>query len=247
MSAPEPIADHARFTPARLVTFLLVVALAAALGWAVWSLPADSPGLTGQSLAQLPRSGVTNPVTAAVLNYRSYDTLLEIGVLLLAVLGVWSVAKAEPRSDDEPASPVLTSFVRLALPVIILVAGYLLWIGSFAPGGAFQAGAVLAGGGVVLLLSGGGRAALAQEGWLRIGLVLGLAVFIAVAVGSMAVGGKLLEYPPQHASTLILLIESALLISIALTLVALFVGGRPPGRSHCGLNEAGERKDGDES
>jgi hypothetical protein len=56
--------------------------------------------------------------------------------------------------------------------------------------------------------------------------VLGLSVFIAVAVGVMAGGGKLLEYPRAHAGMLILLIESAALISIALTLAALFVGGR---------------------
>ena len=244
MSEPELIADDTRFTPARLMILLFVVALAAVLVWAVWSLPANSAGLTMQSLVQLPKSGVTNPVTAAVLNYRGYDTLLEIAVMLVAALGVWSVGKAEPRSNYESAGPVLVAFVRLALPLMILVAGYLLWIGAFAPGGAFQAGAVLAGAVVALLLSGGGRAAFAHEGWLRIGLVLGLAVFIAVAVGAMTVGGKLLEYPPKHAGNLILLIESAALVSIALTLTALFVGGRP---RHEADTQARKRKDPDES
>ena len=111
----------------------------------------------------------------------------------------------------------------------LVIAGYLLWIGSFAPGGAFQAGAVLAGGIVLWLLADGGRTALPRSSWLRFLLSLGLAVFIAVAAGVMMIpGGRLLEYPPAHAGTLILLIESAALISIALTLAALFVGGRPP-------------------
>jgi multisubunit Na+/H+ antiporter MnhB subunit len=238
MNAPASITDDTRLTPARLMILLLVLALAGALGWTVWSLPAKSSGLTDPSLAQLPNSGVTNPVTAAVLNYRGYDTLLEIAVLLLAVLGVWSVAKAEPLTTVEPASPVLLSFIRIALPLMILIAGYLLWIGSFAPGGAFQGGAVLAGALVLLRLANVGRASGPREGWLRLGLVLGLSVFIAVAVGVMAGGGTLLEYPRAHAGNLILLIESAALISISLTLAALFVGGRPGGEEDSGRESA---------
>jgi multisubunit Na+/H+ antiporter MnhB subunit len=229
MTKPGAATDDTRLTPARLMVLSLVLALAGALGWTVWPPPANSSGLTGPSLAQLPNSGVTNPVTAAVLNYRGYDTLMEIAVLLLAVLGVWSVAKAETPAVVEPASPVLPSFIRLALPLMILIAGYLLWIGAFAPGGAFQGGAVLAGALVLLNLSQDGRASRRRPIWLRCGLVLGLTVFIAVAVGVMTGGRTLLEYPRAHAGSLILLIESAALISIALTLAGLFVGGRPAG------------------
>ena len=229
MTTPASIADDTRLTPARAVVLLLVLAVAAGLGWTIFSLPRDSSGLTGPALAQLPNSGVTNPVTAAVLNYRGYDTLMEVAVLLLAVLGVWSVARAENEPATQPASPVLLSFLRLALPVMLLVVGYLLWIGSFAPGGAFQGGAVLAAALILLRLANPGHTACWREDWLRIGLVLGLSVFIAVAAGVMAGGNKLLEYPRGHAGTLILLIESAALVSIGLTLAALFVGGRPEG------------------
>lgn len=222
-------ADDTRLTPWRLMIVLLVLTLAVALGWAVCSLPENSSGLAVTALAQLPNSGVLNPVTAAVLNYRGYDTLLEIAVLLLAVIGVWSVAQAEPPAAFEPASPVLLSFLRIVVPLMILIAGYLLWIGSFAPGGAFQGGAVLAGVLVLLRLSNQGLAIWSHEVWLRLCLVLGLSVFIAVAVGVMAGGGKLLEYPRARAGMLILLIESAALISIALTLAALFLGGRALG------------------
>lgn len=190
---PESIHDETRFTAARLLTLLFVLAITGALGWAVWSMPRDGAGLTEPSLAQLPNSGVTNPVTAAVLNYRGYDTLLEIAVLLLAVLGVWSVAQAEHSADAPPASPVLVSFIRLAVPLMILVAGYLLWIGAFAPGGAFQGGAVLAAALVLLRLAGISLPSWLRGRWLRIGLVLGLAVFVAVAVAMMADGDKLLE------------------------------------------------------
>jgi len=218
--------DDTRFTARRALVLAFVLAGACALGWAVFSLPLDASGLTGPSLEQLAKSGVTNPVTAAVLNYRGYDTLIEIGVLLLSVLGVWSVAKADTFANPPPASPVLWSFLRMVLPVMLLIAGYLLWIGSFAPGGAFQAGAILAGAIVLWLLADSGRTPLPRAWMLRVTLALGLVVFIAVAVGVMLPGGKLLEYPPAHAGSLILLIESAALVSIAATLAALFLGGR---------------------
>ena len=154
MTMLESIKEETRFTAARLPVLLLVLTLAGALGRAVWSLPRDGSGLAEPALAQLPNSGVTNPVTAAVLNYRGYDTLLEIAVLLLAVLGVWSLAQAERAADSPPASPVFRSFIRLVVPLMILLAGYLLWIGAFAPGGAFQGGAVLAAALVLLHLGG---------------------------------------------------------------------------------------------
>lgn len=211
----------------RASALLLGLTVAGVLEWAVMSFPTTAPGLIGPSLEQLEKSGVSNPVTAAVLNYRGYDTLLEIGVLLLAVLGVWSVAKADRPTDVLPANPVLLAFLRLVLPVMLFIAGYLLWIGAFAPGGAFQAGAVLGGAILLWLLADGGRTRLPSEAWLRGLLALGLVVFIAVGTGVMAAGGTLLEYPPAHAATLILVIESAALISIALTLAALFLGGKP--------------------
>lgn len=227
MTPPESSQDKTGFTSAKLAALLFVLAIAGALGWAVWSLPHNGAGLSQQALAQLPNSGVTNPVTAAVLNYRGYDTLLEIAVLLIAVLSVWSIARSENATGEPPAGPVLLAFIQFAVPLMILVAGYLLWIGAFAPGGAFQGGAVLAAALVLLRLAGVASPRWLRGRWLRLGLVLGLAVFVAVAVAVMAYGGKLLEYPRAHAGSLIMLIESAALISIGLTLAALFAGGRP--------------------
>ena len=37
---------------------------------------------------KLTHSGVQNPVTAVLLNFRSYDTLLEIGVLLIVAVAM---------------------------------------------------------------------------------------------------------------------------------------------------------------
>ena len=62
---------------------------------------------------------------------------------------------------------------------------------------------------------------------LRAGLWLGLLVFCGVGLAMVLGGRAFLEYPPEQAGRLILLIESGALISIGLTLAALFFGGRP--------------------
>ena len=57
------------------------------------------------ALAQLPNSGVTNPVTAAVLNYRGYDTLLEIAVPLMILLAAtcFGLAPLRPAERSKAA------------------------------------------------------------------------------------------------------------------------------------------------
>ncbi len=212
----------------RLLSSLLLSLVAAGLGYAVLSLPAVAPGLTAQVAENLDASGVSNPVTAVLLNFRGYDTLLELGVLLLALLGVWSLGVLPARREPAPG-PVLDMLARLLTPLLILVAGYLLWAGAHAPGGAFQAGAVLGAAGVLLLLA-GWRPGVGLVGLpLRLLLVAGLGVFVAVGVALMLVGGRLLEFPPSHAGALILLIEALATLSIGITLAALFRGGRPAG------------------
>ena len=63
---------------------VLVLLFAGAIGWAILSLPTEWNGLGDRVADRLDESGVRNPVTAVLLNFRGYDTLLEIGVLLLA-------------------------------------------------------------------------------------------------------------------------------------------------------------------
>jgi len=211
----------------RVLVGVLSIALLAALGWAVLSLPLRPTGLTGASLARLPESGVTNPVTAVLLNYRGYDTLLEIGVLLLAIIAVWSLRRGEWPVRHLHDRPLLMSLLRVVLPVLVLAAGYLLWIGAFAPGGAFQGGALLGGAIVLVMLGGLARRVLAFDRLLRAGLVLGVIVFAAVCAVTMLLTGGLLQYPPGTGGTWILVIESAALVSIGLTLGLLYFGGRP--------------------
>jgi multisubunit Na+/H+ antiporter MnhB subunit len=210
---------------------VLILALWIVLSSIVWHLPREATGLAAQVEVEMPRSGVTNPVTAVLLNFRGYDTLLEIGVLLLAVVGVWSLAPL-PQADRTTASPgpVLLALVRILVPLIGVVAAYLLCVGTKAPGGAFQAGAVLSAAGVLLLVAGISRPPLLRSWPERLVLVLGFGGFLGMAVILMATSGRFLQYPSGWAGSLILLVETLLTLSIAAILVALFAGG-PPGNT----------------
>lgn len=225
-----PSAKRGMNWPSLLVSSVLGGVLVAA----VLTLPREPGGLVDQVSAGLPGSGVTQPVTAVLLNFRSYDTWLELAVLLIAVIGVLSL-RAEARLADAPpggAGIMLSWLVGILVPVVVLVAGYLLWLGKTAAGGAFQAGVVLGAAGVLMWLA--GHRPLRREWHWRALLPLGFAGFLLVGAATMAGGRMLLEYPPAWAATLILLIESAAAISIGATMAALFIGLHfPPGDHSC--------------
>lgn len=205
----------------RLVILLFLLALGAALVRAVLDLPPAAVDLPAAVAANLGQSGVEHPVTAVLLNFRGYDTLLEVAVLLIALLGV--VAVAQPMQHDQgqgDANPVLQTLARLLAPLLVLAAGYLLWAGGHRPGGAFQAAALLAGAVVLLRLAGLLPAWPRPDRVLRLGVVLGFLVFLGVAVLGQ---GALLAYPPDLAGGLILLIEAGLTISLGLILAGLYL------------------------
>lgn len=208
----------------KLLLWSALAALAVLLGAAVLSLPGGG-GLAEQALAGLDRTGVSHPVTAVLMNYRAYDTLLEIAVLFLAMLGVWSMAEMPQRPASRPGL-VLEFLNQILVPFLILFAGYLIWAGAHQPGGAFQAGAVLAGAGVLVTLSKMPLPALPLAVY-RLLLILGLATFVVIGVAVQIGGGRFLELQPPAAKVLILVIEIAAGISIGLCLAAIFRGGRP--------------------
>lgn len=201
-----------------------VTALGAAFALVLFHAAASTPPSAGAAMqataAALPASEIVHPVTAVLLSFRAYDTLLEIAVLLIAVIAAQAappVARA-PQARD----PVLARVAGLMVPLAVVVAVYLLWAGATRTGGAFQAAAVLAG--ALLLARFAGlpldplRGAMAQ----RVLLALGLAVFIAVGLAAGAAAGAVLAYPSGYTGVLVLAIEAALMISIAAALIALF-------------------------
>jgi multisubunit Na+/H+ antiporter MnhB subunit len=221
---------------------LVVVTLAligVCLAWVFWGAVADHAWsrLADLALERVPQSGVSNPVTSVLLNFRAYDTLLELAVLLAAILGIWSTGPAVPgflRSGQ-----VLRSLTATLVPLLVLTAGYMLWVGAHAPGGAFQAGALLGAASVILRLSGEANAGLPPLPWLRVGIVLGVLVFTLTALVLMAVGTGFLTFPIAAAKWLILLIETAATVAIGATLAAAYLSGEPDGVRPASIQRGG--------
>jgi uncharacterized MnhB-related membrane protein len=188
-------------------------------------LPAPGGGIRELALRHLPDSGVSNPVTAVLLNFRAYDTLLEIGVVLLALLGLRAVGGH--RQLDQLSYPVsvLSGFYRLILPLLILFSGYMLWVGKYEPGGAFQAAALLAAGGIIGLMTGANPLprGLRFTG-LRMIVSAGFAVFLSLGVLLWVQSGFFLGFAPPSAGWIILVIEAVATVSIAFSLIVLFLG-----------------------
>lgn len=221
------------------VVLITLAALGALVAWVFWEAVTGQAGARVADLAleRVPESGVSNPVTSVLLNFRAYDTLLELAVLLAAILGIWSTGSAV--SGFLRAGPVLRSLAALVVPLLILTAGYMLWVGGHAPGGAFQAGALLGAAGVILRLSGQPHAGLPSLPWLRVGIVFGVLAFTLTALALMAVGAGFLTFPLAVAKWLILFIETAAALAIGATLAAAYLAGEPIAASPTSTHRGG--------
>jgi multisubunit Na+/H+ antiporter MnhB subunit len=215
----------------RWVTGGLCVLVAVGLAVLVLLLPHPAPTLAPMAVAHLPTTGLGNPVTGVLVAYRAIDTLLEAVVLLPALIGVWSLAPDRcwsgaptlryPRQDG-----ALTLLAQVLPPFGIILGIYLCWNGADEPGGAFQGGAVLAAMWVLILLAGLADAPPVRRRWLRVLLVAGSAVFLAVGLAGVWIAEAFLAYPAGYAKPLILIIEVVLTLSVAVALGLLLAG--PP-------------------
>lgn len=190
---------------------------------AVWKMP-DGGGLTAAAETMLPKSGVEHPVTAVLLNFRAYDTWLEIGVILLGLLAVFAVGGIQIYRKPKAASDdiLLRQVILFLTPVLFLFGAFLLYFGKSGPGGAFQA-AVLWGAIGILLHFGGNPVFSLIPRWLgQLMLTVGLIFFVILGFLLMAGGATLFEYPPEYAGVLILMVETLAAISIAAALTAMF-------------------------
>ncbi|HEY0922405.1 hydrogenase subunit MbhD domain-containing protein [Rheinheimera pacifica] len=228
-----------RLWPAVFVLLMLGGVLAALL-----QLPPTASPLVAVAQAELINTGVSHPVTAVLLNFRSWDTLLELVVLLLALLGALQVA---PAAKPTTSWPLSLSWSRLLAPMVILLAGYLLWAGASQPGGAFQAGALLAAGAVVLRLNHQLHWLRWSNFWIRLLIVSGVSAFVLAALLAMLLTSDntdliWLRWPPQLAGGFILLVELFATLAIALTLTLLVVG-EPAAAEQAQQNSGGEAHD----
>lgn len=197
--------------------------LLAAVAWTILAQPAHA-GLGAAVREGQARTGVSHPVTAVLLDMRGYDTLLEVGVLVVVAFAIAVIRRpvATRLGPVRGGVGAVGTLGRVLAPGFVLVAGYLVWKGSSAPGGAFQAAAVLAAG-LVLLALDRVAAPLDPRGLaVRLGTVAGLVGFLVVAAAPLIAGVGLLVYPAGWGGTVILALESLLSVAIALAL-AIFV------------------------
>ena len=98
-------------------------------------------------------TGAVNLVSGIYLNYRLYDSLFELLIFSMAVLGVRFYLNADqskkPRVARVAESPVVRIGADLLFGPIIMIGVYLIIFGHLSPGGGFSGGAV---GGTGLLL-----------------------------------------------------------------------------------------------
>ena len=212
------------------------ILVAGALAVVILSLPAPAPTLAPQAAAAAsgPGAGLGNPITAVLMSYRSFDTMLEKVVLILAVVGVWSVgadqawgAAPAPFGPDRPYD-ALVFLAKALAPVGAIIGFHIFWTGADAPGGAFQGGALLAAMWMVALMGRLIELPRIDARWLRLALVAGPAVFLAVGIAGAMLAGSFFAYPSAFAKPLILSIEAFMVLSIAVALTMLVAG--PPYR-----------------
>ncbi len=211
---------------------ILAATVTVGLAGAVLSLPDPAPTLAPPAAAHLAATGVGNPVTAVLMAYRAMDTLLEKVVLLLALVGVWSLApdrlwggRPGPRHQADPRGG-LAFLARLLPPVGIVVGVYLLWVSADEPGGAFQGSTVLAAMWLLVVMAGLADTPPVTSPWLRLALISGPLIFLVIGLAGLSAGDAFLAYPEAYAKPLILVIEVGMLLTVTATL-ALLVAGAP--------------------
>jgi multicomponent Na+:H+ antiporter subunit B len=175
-----------RFTSALFLVGLavLVAAVYQQMNLAVTPLVGDAINASaGQQV------GAGNIVTAVVLAYRGFDTLLELTILFTAATA-GGLVLGKPRADaprDPDAGFILRAGADLFFPLLLVVGLYIILHGHLTPGGGFQGGVVLAAAFFIPVLARPGTTLDHHT----VSLIEGLAGAAFIFIGLLAmVGGK---------------------------------------------------------
>jgi multisubunit Na+/H+ antiporter MnhB subunit len=220
----------------RGVATALCALVAAALAALVIHVREAPPSLAHMVSHNLAATGVGNPVTAVLMAFRAFDTFGEKVVLFVALIGVWSLAADENWSGAPGVwrlrhrKDVLVLLAQSLVPVGIVAGVFLLWVGADHPGGAFQGAAILAAMWLLAMMAGLSDPPRIDRPALRLLLIAGAALFLAVGLAGVVTAGAFLAYPPNFAKALIILIEAAMIVSVAATLTLLVLGAPERGK-----------------
>jgi multisubunit Na+/H+ antiporter MnhB subunit len=220
--------------PLRLAAGAFCALISAGLAAVILFPSAPAPTLAPIAMANLAASGLGNPVAGVLFVYRSLDTLLEKVVLLLALVGVWSLAP-DRLWGGVPGlrvyaqrNGILTFLAQLLPPIGIVVGIHMFWTGADHPGGAFQGGAVLAAMWLLVMIAGLRDVPPISLRLMRLLLVIGPVIFLVIGLAGVVLADAFLAYPAGYAKPLIIAVEATLTLSIGVTLGLLAAG--PPER-----------------
>lgn len=211
---------------------ILSLGLFAILSLAILNLEKPNKELFTQVRDHMHLSGSSHQVTSVLLNFRAFDTWLELGVLVLASFAAISIHQLydygqPPEGFSAPSPTAIKALTRVMLPFLAIIGGFLLWLGSHSPGGAFQAGSLIGAAGILLQITYPERRIAFSDLGTRILLVLGFSTFLVIALLTDFMQGNILEFPTDHAGSFILILELAATGSIALTLNVMFACSHP--------------------
>lgn len=216
--------------PLKLSAGVLCAVVSAGLAAVVLDPPAVAPTLAPAATAKLGETGLANPVAGVLFAFRALDTLLEKVVVVLALIGVWSLTPDRAwggvpglRLYAHPSS-TLTLLAQVLPPVGIMLGIYMFWTGADNPGGAFQGGALLAAMWLLVMVARLQPVPPTSLGSLRWLVTIGPFVFLTIGFAGFALAGAFLAYPVDYAKPLIVLAETGLTLSIGVTLALLVAG-----------------------
>jgi multicomponent Na+:H+ antiporter subunit B len=97
--------------------------------------------------------GSANLVTSVVVNYRAFDTLLEVIVLFASAAGVTLLAASRKRTRYREPSIILRTAVPIVNMLVFVTGAVIILRGHLSPGGGFAGGAVVASGFILISLA----------------------------------------------------------------------------------------------
>ncbi|KRQ87922.1 putative monovalent cation/H+ antiporter subunit B [Caloramator mitchellensis] len=130
-----------------------------------------------------------NIVTSVVVDYRLFDTTLEVIVLFITILGFGFIMPKDKRKIN-PSTTILYRWSPILMLLMLMIGGYMFINGHLSPGGGFPAGAIIS----TAVLTGvlAGRRTLNQKKLKIIEAVAGISIF-GLGIASYLITGNFFQ------------------------------------------------------